>query len=95
MILATSTQRAFGFVILAVVAIGFVVWFFANLRAGRDEVGSEIELAPNRSPQLTDDELERSVALIKQQVVKKVAEFSDKKECFFGDRQGWIAGQAR
>ena len=50
MILATSTQRAFGFVILAVVAIGFVVWFFANLRAGRDEVGSEIELAPNRSP---------------------------------------------
>ncbi len=33
MILATSTQRAFGFVILAVVAIGFVVWFFANLRA--------------------------------------------------------------
>lgn len=58
MILATSTQRAFGFVILAVVAIGFVVWFFANLRAGRDEVGSEIELAPNRSPQLTDDELE-------------------------------------
>ena len=62
MILATSTQRAFGFVILAVVAIGFVVWFFANLRAGRDEVGSEIELAPNRSPQLTDDELEGVMA---------------------------------
>ena len=58
MILATSTQRAFGFVILAIVAIGFVVWFFANLRAGRAEIGSEIELAANRSPQLTDDELE-------------------------------------
>lgn len=58
MIVATTTQRAFGFIILAVVAIGFVVWFFANLRAGRDEVGSEIELAPNRRPYLSDDELE-------------------------------------
>lgn len=58
MIVATTTQRAFGFVILAVVAIGFVAWFFVNLRAGRDEVGSEIELAPNRKPYLDDDELE-------------------------------------
>ena len=58
MIVATSTQRAFGFVILAIVAIGFVVWFFANLRAASKEVGSEIELAPNRKPYLTDEELE-------------------------------------
>lgn len=58
MIVATSTQRAFGFVILAVVAIGFVVWFFANLRAGQKEVGSEIELAPNRKQYLSDEELE-------------------------------------
>jgi len=58
MILATTTQRAFGFVILAVVAIGFIVWFFANLRASRDEVGSEIELAANRGNMPTDDELE-------------------------------------
>jgi mono/diheme cytochrome c family protein len=57
MILAT-TQRAIGFVILAVVAIGFIVWFFANLRAGRKEIGSEIELAANRKPYLSDDELE-------------------------------------
>lgn len=35
------------------------------------------------------------MALIKQQVVKKVAEFSDKKECFFSDRQGWVAEKAR
>lgn len=35
------------------------------------------------------------MALIKQQVVKKVAEFSDKKECFFSDRQGWVADKAR
>jgi mono/diheme cytochrome c family protein len=58
MIVATSTQRVFGFVILAIVAIGFVVWFFANLRAGRDEIGSEIELAPNRKQYLSDEELE-------------------------------------
>jgi len=58
MILATTTQRAFGFVILAVVAIGFIVWFFANLRASRDEVGSEIELAANRGNMPSDDELE-------------------------------------
>lgn len=57
MIVAT-TQRAIGFVILAVVAIGFVVWFFSNLRAGRKEVGSEIELAPNRKQYLSDEELE-------------------------------------
>ncbi len=53
-----STQRAIGFVVLAVVVIGFVVWLIANLRAGSDEVGSEIELAPNRKPYLSDDELE-------------------------------------
>ena len=58
MIVATSTQRAFGFVILAIVAIGFVVWFFANLRAGQKEIGSEIELAPNRKQYLSDEELE-------------------------------------
>jgi len=57
MIVAT-TQRAFGFVILAVVAIGFVVWFFVNLRSARKEVGSEIELAANRKDYLSDEELE-------------------------------------
>ncbi len=57
MIVAT-TQRAIGFVILAVVAVGFVVWLIANLRAGRAEIGSEIELAPNRKPYLDDEELE-------------------------------------
>jgi mono/diheme cytochrome c family protein len=57
MILAT-TQRAIGFVILAVVAIGFVVWLVANLRASKAEIGSEIELAPNRRPYIDDEELE-------------------------------------
>jgi mono/diheme cytochrome c family protein len=57
MILAT-TQRALGFVILAVVAVGFVLWLVANLRASRSEVGSEIELAANRRPGTPDEELE-------------------------------------
>ena len=57
MILAT-TQRALGFVILAVVAIGFILWLVANLRASRSEVGSEIELAANRRPGTPDEELE-------------------------------------
>jgi hypothetical protein len=48
MLLAT-TQRAIGFVVLAVVVIGFVVWLFVNLRSGRDEIGAEIELARTRS----------------------------------------------
>lgn len=58
MIVAATTQRLIGYIIFAVVIAGFVVWLVSNLRAGRGEVGSEIELAPNRRPYLTDDELE-------------------------------------
>lgn len=58
MIVAATTQRIIGYVIFAVVLAGFVAWLVANLRAGRDEVGSEIELAPNRQHDLTDDKLE-------------------------------------
>jgi len=57
MTFATS-QRAFGFVVLAVVVVGLVVWLFANLRSARAEAGSEIELAANRKPYFTDEELE-------------------------------------
>jgi mono/diheme cytochrome c family protein len=57
MILAT-TQRAFGLALLAIVAIGFVLWLFFNLRAGRKEVGSEIELAANRGNVPSDEVLE-------------------------------------
>ena len=56
--IVASTQRAIGFVVLAVVAIGFVIWLFANLRDARKEAGSEIELAANRKPYLDDEELE-------------------------------------
>ena len=58
MLLAASTQRTIGFVILAVVFVGYVVYLILNSRSARDEVGSEIELAPNRRPYLEDEELE-------------------------------------
>ena len=60
MLFAASTQRTVGFVILAVVAVGFIVYLFFNARSARPEVGSEIDLAPNRKPYLDDSELEGS-----------------------------------
>ena len=58
MIVAATTQRVVGFIILAVVVVGVIVWLFANMRASRAEVGSEIELAANRKPYYDDEELE-------------------------------------
>lgn len=60
MLLAASTQRTIGFVILAVVLVGFVVYLILNSRTARAEVGSEIDLAANRKPYLPDEELEGS-----------------------------------
>lgn len=57
-VLAASTVQTVGAVIAVLMGIGFVVYVVANLRAGRDEVGSEIELAPNRKPYYDDEELE-------------------------------------
>lgn len=58
MILAASTQRTIGFVILAIVGAGFVLYLIANSRTAKPEVGSEIDLAANRKPYLPDPELE-------------------------------------
>lgn len=58
MILATSTQVAVGWVIAVLVGIGFVAYLVANLRAAKPELGSEIELAPNRKRYYEDAELE-------------------------------------
>ncbi|HMG41265.1 MAG TPA: c-type cytochrome [Acidimicrobiales bacterium] len=57
-VLAASTVQAVGAVIAVLTTIGFVAYVIANLRAGRDEVGSEIELAPNRKPYYDDEQLE-------------------------------------
>ena len=60
MILAASTQRSIGLVIAAIVVVGFVLFVFFNLKEARAEVGAEVELAPNRKPYLSDEELENT-----------------------------------
>jgi mono/diheme cytochrome c family protein len=57
MVLA-DVQRAVGFVIAALVLVGFAFAVVVNLRKGRAEVGSELELAANRKPGTPDEELE-------------------------------------
>jgi mono/diheme cytochrome c family protein len=57
-VLAASTIKSIGVVIAVLVLIGFVVYVFINVRSGRAEAGSEIELAPNRKPYFDDAELE-------------------------------------
>jgi cytochrome c553 len=57
-VLAMSTVQAVGAVVFVVALIGMVVYLLINLRAGREEVGSEVELAPNRKPYYEDDVLE-------------------------------------
>src|SRR6185436_3018800 len=50
--------RTIGLVIFAVIVVGYVVYLVINSRQARAEVGSEIELAPNRKPYLDDEQLE-------------------------------------
>ncbi len=65
MTLATSVAtlatvyRTIG-IVLAVIAVGaLIVYALVNILAhGKPEIGSEIELAPNRKPYLSDEELE-------------------------------------
>jgi mono/diheme cytochrome c family protein len=57
-VLAASTVKSIGAVIAVLTIIGFVWYLAANVRAGRAEVASEIELAPNRRPYFDDEGLE-------------------------------------
>lgn len=57
-VLAASTVKSIGAVIAVITVIGFVWYVAVNIRAGRDEIGSEIELAPNRKPYYDDETLE-------------------------------------
>jgi mono/diheme cytochrome c family protein len=56
-VLATAAG-AIGGIIVAIVVIGFVVAIISNMRRARPEVGAELELAANRKPYLSDEELE-------------------------------------
>jgi len=57
-VLAASTVKSIGAVIAVLVGLGFVAYVVVNIRSGRAEVGSEIELAPNRKPYFSDEQME-------------------------------------
>lgn len=54
---ATSTTTI-AWIITIVVALGWGIYAWLNIRSSRAEIGSEIELAANRKPYLDDEELE-------------------------------------
>jgi mono/diheme cytochrome c family protein len=51
---------AVAWVIFAVIVIGWITYFFLNNSAARKELGSEVEMAPNRKPYYDDEKLEGS-----------------------------------
>jgi len=57
-VILASTQTSIGVLIFALTIVIALVYAFANIRQAKGEVGSEIELAPNRKPYLSDEELE-------------------------------------
>ncbi len=57
-VLAASTVQTVGLIVAGLAVVAVVVYALFNIRAGREEVGSEIELAANLKPYYDDDELE-------------------------------------
>ena len=49
---------AVAWVIFAVVLVGWITYYFLNNAAARKELGSEVEMAPNRKPYYDDETLE-------------------------------------
>ena len=58
MLIAATTQTAVGIVLVVIALIIGITFAFINIRQSKAEIGSEIELAPNRRPYLSDSELE-------------------------------------
>ena len=57
-LILANTQRTIGWVIASIVLVGMGTYILFSFRIGKREVGSEIDLAPNRVPHVDDDELE-------------------------------------
>ena len=57
-LLAASVQRSIGLVLAWLTIVGFGIYLFTNIRRAKPELGNEVELAPNRKPYYTDEELE-------------------------------------
>jgi hypothetical protein len=49
---------AIAWIVCIISVVGWVVYYFANRNSARPEIGSEIELAPNRKPYYDDETLE-------------------------------------
>lgn len=58
MFAASDVPRTIAYVVAAIVLAGWLLYVVTNIRKGRAEAGSEIELAPNRKPYYDDDVLE-------------------------------------
>jgi len=60
MVLAAGFQatRNIGIAIAVILSLAWLIRVLINLREAKPEVGSEIDLAPNRSPGYTDEQLE-------------------------------------
>jgi mono/diheme cytochrome c family protein len=58
MSLVALTTTTIGIIGLVIIVAGWVIYGLFNVAAGRKEVGSEIELAPNRKPYYDDETLE-------------------------------------
>jgi len=56
--LLASTQRTIGWIIAVLIIAAMVIYWLFNWFQNKDEIGAEIELAPNRKPQWDDDLLE-------------------------------------
>ena len=53
-----STQSTIGGIVLFAAIVIALTYAWINIRQSRKEIGSEIELAPNRKPYYSDEELE-------------------------------------
>ena len=60
-LLAASVYKSVGYVVAVIVFLAVIVYAFINVRRGRAEVGSELELAANRKPYYDDEVLEGRV----------------------------------
>ncbi len=58
MTVAATVQQSIAIVVALAIVVGWGLYLLANVRRAKPEVGSELELAPNRKPYLDDDALE-------------------------------------
>ena len=57
-VILASTTTTIAIIAFVVITLGWIVYAIFNVVGGRKEVGSEIELAANRKPYYSDEELE-------------------------------------